>query len=178
MRLPFFVCCLFAAAAWGQIAMQGPQPVYEGQNVAEIDLVANPHRDVEPLRALLAQKTGQPYSQQNVEASIKALEGTGQFPKVQVSIIPDPNGLRLDFLLEPAYFLGMVDFPGTQGQFAYTRMLQVINLPDEDPYIPARVGIAENVLQRFLQRNGFFQASVRSDSQIDDTNQLVNVTFT
>ncbi len=175
MRLRYFVYCLFAAAAWAQVAMQGPQSVYEGQNVAEIDLVANPHRDVEPLRALLAQKTGQPYSQEKVEASIKAL--TEHFPKVQVSVIPDPNGLRLDFLLEPAYFLGMVDFPGTGRQFPYTRLLQVINLPDEDPYIPARVRIAEDVLKQFLQRNGFFQASVQSSSQIDDAHQIVNVTF-
>src|SRR5262249_14246445 len=111
MRLRNFVCCLFAAAAWAQAAMQGPQPVYEGQNVAETDLVGNPHRDVEPFRPLLAQKIGQPYSQENVETSINALDRSGQFSKVQVSVIPDPNGLRLNFLLEPAYFLGMVDFP-------------------------------------------------------------------
>src|SRR6476646_4987749 len=175
MRLRYFVCCLLAAAALAQVAMQGPQSVYEGQNVAEIDLVANPHRDIEPLRSLLAQKTGQPYSQEKVVASIQAL--AEHFPKVQVSVIPDPNGLRLDFLLEPAYFLGLVDFPGTDGQFPYTRMLQVINLPDEDPYIPSRVRIAEDVLKQFLQRNGFFQASVQSSSQIDDAHQIVNVTF-
>src|SRR5262249_34400612 len=142
MRLRNFVCCLLAATAWSQVAMQPQQPVYEGQNVAEIDLVANPHRNLEPLRPLLAQKTGQAYSQEKVEASIKAFEDTGQFPKVQVSVVPDANGLRLDFLLEPAYFLGMIEFPGVAEQFPYTRLLQVVDLPDEDPYIPARVGIA------------------------------------
>src|SRR5215475_13321281 len=177
MRLRNFVCCLLAAAAWAQVAMQGPQPVYEGQNVAEIDLVANPHRDVESLRFLVVQKARQPYSQADVEASIKALEQSGRFSKVQVSVVPDPNGLRLNFLLEPAYFLGMVDFPGVAGQFPYTRLLQVVNLPDEDPYIPTRVGIAEKTLQEFLQRNGFFQASVQSQSQIDDAHQIVSVTF-
>jgi outer membrane protein insertion porin family len=177
MRLRNFVCCIFAAAAWSQVAVQGPQPVYEGQNVAEIDLVANPHRDVEPLRSLLVQKPGQPYSQANVEASIKALEGTGQFPKVQVNVIPDPAGLRLNFLLEPAYFLGIIDFPGAADQFTYTRLLQVVNLPDEDPYIKSRIGLSERALQEFLQRNGFFRATVHSDSQIDDAHQLVNVTF-
>ena len=78
--------------------MQGPQSVYDGQNVAEIDLVANPHRDVEPLRSFVDQKPGQPYSQAKVEASIKALEATGQFPKVQVNVVPDPAGLRLKIL--------------------------------------------------------------------------------
>src|SRR5256885_16438201 len=98
MRLRNFVCCIFAAAAWSQVAVQGPQSVYEGQNFAEIDLVANPHRDVEPLRSLLIQPAKQPYSQAKVEASIKALQS--KFPKVQVNVIPDPAGLRLNFLLE------------------------------------------------------------------------------
>ena len=65
---------LFATAAAAQVAVQSPQSAYEGQNVAAIDLIANPHRDVEPLRPLVVQKAGQPYSQANVEASITALE--------------------------------------------------------------------------------------------------------
>src|SRR5436190_9886172 len=150
MRLRTFACFLFAAAALGQVAVQGPQSAYEGQNVAEIDLVANPHRDVEPLRPLLVQAAKQPYSQAKVEASVKALEATGQFPKVQVNVVPDPAGLRLNFLLEPAYFLGIIGFPGATTQFTYTRLLQVVDLPDEDPYVKARLGIAEKTLEDFF----------------------------
>jgi outer membrane protein insertion porin family len=174
VRSVFF---LFAAAAGAQVAVQSPQSAYEGQNVAAIDLIANPHRDVEPLRPLVAQKAGQPYSQTDVEASITALEGTGQFPKVQVNVVPDLSGLRLNFLLEPAYFLGMVNFPGALKVFSYTRLLQVVNLPDEDPYDRARVAVAEEALQEFLQSNGYFQSSIQTDSQIDDAHQLVNVSF-
>ena len=126
---------------------------------------------------MLDQKPAQPYSQAKVEASIKALEGTGQFPKVQVNVVPDSAGLRLNFLLEPAYFLGIVDFPGATTQFTYTRLLQVVDLPDEDPYVKARLRIAETTLQEFFHRNGFFQATIHTDSQIDDAHQLVNVTF-
>lgn len=168
---------LFAAAAGAQVAVQSPQSAYEGQNVAAIDLIANPHRDVEALRSLVAQKAGQPYSQANVEASITALEGTGQFPKVQVNVVPDPSGLRLNFLLEPAYFLGMVNFPGAVKVFSYTRLLQVVNLPDEDPYDKTRVAVAEEALQEFLQHNGYFQSTIQTNSQIDDAHQLVNVSF-
>ncbi len=168
---------LFATAAGAQVAVLSPESAYEGQNVAAIDLIANPHRDVEPLRFLVAQKAGQPYSQAKVEASITALERTGQFPKVQVNVVPDLSGLRLNFLLEPAYFLGMVNFPGAVKVFSYTRLLQVVNLPDEDPYAKARVAVAEEALQEFLQHNGYFQSTIQTDSQIDDTHQLVNVSF-
>src|SRR5438094_1231413 len=174
MRLRNFVCCIFAAAAWSQVAVQGPQSVYEGQNVAEIDLVANPHRDVEPLRPLLVQAAKQPYSQAKVEASVKALEATGQFPKVQVNVVPDPAGLRLNFLLEPAYFLGIIDFPGATNQYTPTRLVQVIDLSEKDPYIKASVAIAEKILQKFLKHTGYLQPTVHAHSQLDDDKQPVN----
>ena len=82
MRLSGIFFFLLTTAAWAQLAVQGPQPVYNGQNVAAIDLVGNPHRDMEPFRSLVVQKVGEPYSQDKVEASIAALERTGQFPKV------------------------------------------------------------------------------------------------
>ena len=164
-------------AAWAQLAVQGSQPVYNGQNVGAIDLIGNPHRDMESFRPLIAQKAGEAYSQDKVEASIAALERTGQFPKVQVNVVPDPSGLRLNFLLEPAYFLGVIDFPGATKFFSYTRLLQVVNLPDEDPYDKARVILAQQALQKFLEHNGYFQAKIKTETSIDDAHQLVNLTF-
>src|SRR4030095_12649868 len=114
----------------------------------------------------------------DVEASIAALEHTGMFPKVQVTVVPDPSGLRLNFLLEPAYYLGMVNFPGAVKAFSYTRLLQVANLPDEDPYDKARVAVAQQALQDFLRHNGYFQATIQTDSQIDDVHQIVHLNFT
>src|SRR5580700_4896768 len=177
MRLPGVFFFLFVTAAWAQLAVQGPQSVYEGQNVGVIDLIGNPHRDMEPLRPLVVQKAGEPYSQAKVQASIAALEHTGQFPKVQVNVVPDPSGLRLNFLLEPAYYLGMINFPGATKVFPYIRLLQVANLPDEDPYDKARVALAQEALQKFLKHNGYFQATIQTHSKIDDTHQLVDVAF-
>ena len=161
-----------------QVTVQGPPSVYEGQNVSAVDLIGNPHRDLEPLRALAVQKDGEPYSQAKVEASIQALQNVGGFPQVTVNIVQDLSGLRVNFLLEPAYHLGMVEFPGAAKVFSYTRLLQVANLADEDPYDPARVLLAQQALQDFFKRNGYFQAATQPDNQIDDAHQLVNVSFT
>jgi len=177
MRLSGVIFFLFAAVSWAQLAVQGPQSVYEGQTIGAIDLIGNPHRDLEPLRPLVVQKAGEPYSQAKVEASIAALEGTGQFPKVQVNVVPDPSGLRLNFLLEPAYYLGIIDFPGATKVFSYTRLLQVVNLPDEDPYDKSQVALAQQALRKFLRHNGYFRATIQTDSQIDDDHQLVNLSF-
>src|SRR6266568_3308467 len=177
MRLSGFFIFLLAAIASAQLSVQSPNSVYERQNVGAVDLIGNPHRDMEPLRHLVVQKVGQPYSEANVESSISALERTGQFPKVQVNVVPDPSGLRLNFLLEPAYYLGIVSFPELSKLFPYTRLLQVVNLPDEDPFDKARVSLAERDLHKFLLNNGYFQPEVKIHTDIDDDRRLVNLTF-
>ncbi len=168
------VAISFAAA---QASFQVPHQVYEGQTVSAIDLIANPHRDVEPLRQFVVQEAGKPFSVAGVQATMAALKGKGGFPKVELNVVPDQSGLRLDFVLEPSYYLGTVDFPGALKHFSYTRLLQVANLSEEDPYDKARIPAAEDALQRFFQRNGYFQATVHSEAKIDDGHQLVSVTF-
>jgi outer membrane protein insertion porin family len=174
--LPLFVFA-FTAAACAQLAVQGPQSVYDGQTVSAIDLIGNPHRDLQPFRSLVVQTPGQPYFQDKVVASIAALEHTGQFSKVQVNVVSDPVGLRLNFLLEPAYYIGIVNFPGGDKVFSYTRLLQVVDLPEEGPYDKAREAAAEKALLEFLKHNGYFQAILQTSPEIDDTHQLVNLNF-
>ncbi len=94
-----------------------------------------------------------------------------------MNVVPAPTGLRLNFLLEPAFYVGMVNFRGLTKTISYTRLLQVVDLPDEDPFDKARLPVAEQSLREFLQRNGYFQASVQTTSEIDDAHELVNVTF-
>src|SRR5579864_5103440 len=116
---------LWSAVLFAQLAPQGPQPAYNGQNVSAVSLIANPHRDLKPLLPLVAQKAGTPYDQGTIEATALALKQAGGFPKVQISVEPEVAGLRVNFLLEPAFYLGMVEFPGAVKIFPYTRLLQV-----------------------------------------------------
>jgi outer membrane protein insertion porin family len=172
MTLPFLVGMAFA-----QLAPQSPQLAYEGQNVSAVSLIANPHRDLEQLGPVVTQKAGEPYSQAKIAESVEALQQAGKFPKVQVNVVPEIAGLRVNFLLEPAYYLGVVEFPGAGKFFSYTRLLQVVDLPDEDPYDPSRLPTAEKALTKFLQRNGYFQAKLQAHTRIDDAHELVSVSF-
>ena len=165
------------AAASAQQNVIVAQPVFNGQKVDAVDLIGNPHRDLEPLRAVVLQRAGATYSEEQVQASIRALEKAGNFPKVTVEVVPDAAGLRLNFLLEPAYYLGIIDFPGAVKKLPYTRLLEVSNLSDEDPYDPARLPLSEQALQDFFRRSGYFQATIRTNSVVDDQHQLVNVNF-
>ncbi len=177
MRLLNFGFLLWSAVALAQLAPQPPQPAYNGQNVSAVSLIANPHRDLKPLLPLLAQKAGTPYNQATIEATAQALKQAGGFPKVEISVEPEVTGLRVNFLLEPAFYLGMVEFPGGVKVFPYTRLLQVANLPDEDPYDPSRIPVAEAALTDFLHQNGYFQAKIHTGTNIDDAREIVSVTF-
>jgi outer membrane protein insertion porin family len=179
MRLSVLGVLVFLSSlAVAQLAPQAPQAAYEGQNVSAISLIANPHRDLQPLYPVVVQKAGEPYSQAKVDASARALQDAGHFPKVNVNVVPEITGLRVNFLLEPAYYLGVIDFPGTARLFSYTRLLQVVDLSDEDPYDPGRTPVAESALINFMHKNGYFQAKVHAESRIDDTHELVSITFT
>jgi len=157
MRSFVFGYLLFGATiACAQLAPQAPQAAYEGQNVSGVSLIANPHRNLDPLVPLVSQKTDAPYSGEKIRASADALQAAGHFQKVQVNVVPEVSGLRVNFVLEPAYYLGIVEFTGIGKYFSYTRLLQVVNLSDEDPYDPSRIPAAENALVSFLHRKWLF----------------------
>ena len=178
MRWVVFAVLLFVTVAFGQLAQTAPQPAYEGQNVSAVSLIANPHRDLSPLLPLVSQKAGAPYVGKNIQESANSLKQAGGFTDVQVTVEPEVSGLRVNFLLEPAYYLGSVEFSAVGKYFAYTRLLQVVNLPDEEPYDPSRIPLAENALREFLRKNGYFQATVHAEPAIDDDHKLVSVGFT
>lgn len=153
------------------------QVSYEGQKLSKIELVAHPTVDTERLRSVLLVKPGDPYSAARVEASIQKLRLTGRFSKVQTQVRPQAAGLILTFVMEPASYIGMITFPGALKTFSYTRLLQVVNLANQDPYLEEQVLQADTALQRFFQANGFFLAKVEHERQLDDVHQIANIIF-
>jgi len=158
-----------------------PQAAYQGETVATVDVVADPHLDITPLLTLVQQKAGRPYSEQQVQATISALDATHRFTGVQTYVTPEPKGLRLTFVLEPAYSIGMIEFPPADRHFTYTRLLQVVSFASdysyEHPFDKTRLPAAEKALETFLRQNGYFQARVHAEVHFDDPNRLVDLTF-
>ncbi len=135
---------------------------YEGQNVTSVEVAGRP--DLTPTRfaAMLAPAVGQPFSKEKAEATIRSLKASGSFQDVQLDLRPEPEGLRVLFIVQPAVYFGMYDFT-TPGPFTYARLLQVSNYLSKEPYSAVDVQRAENSILTFLQRNGYFEATVESD---------------
>jgi len=161
----------------GQQATQSNKVSYEGQKVATVELVANPKISVDSLRSLVQQKIDEPYSTSKIEATISALRGTGRFSNVEIDVKPEPGGLRVTFTLEPALYFGIFDFPGATKAFSYTRLLQVVDIPNQTPFKQDVVAKAEGNLRQFFVSAGYFQAEVQPEPQVDETHLLANVIF-
>lgn len=133
--------------------------------------------DMSLLLPLLVQKQDEKFSQARVDETIAGLKATRRFTDVQLQVRPEPQGIRLLFILEPAVYFGVYEFPGTDKQFPYSRLLQVSDYPPRGPYTPVDVVNAQHALERFFQRQGFFQSQVKARVETDKTHGLANVFF-
>jgi outer membrane protein assembly factor BamA len=175
--IPILVVFAWSSYITCQRAAQTKKVSYEGQRVASVDLIANPTISIESLRPLVQQSPGEAYSPTKVESTIAALRQTGRFNKVEVDVKPDPGGLRVAFILEPALYFGIFDFPGATKKFSYTRLLQVIDIPDQTPYTQDLVTQAVERLHDFFVSGGYFQVRVQPEPQFDKIHMLANVVF-
>jgi outer membrane protein assembly factor BamA len=181
----FFAGLMIAGAVLPVRAQEQASPLsptqtigsYEGQAVSAIEVVGQPEIEMSQLEPLIRQKSGQPFSQQQVEASISALKKEGKFQDVQLQLRPEASGVRVRFVLQPALYFGVYEFPGAIRSFPYSRLLQISGYQGQEPYSALDLQQAEASLTRFFQRAGFFQAAVHVQLQPDPANRLVSVDF-
>jgi outer membrane protein assembly factor BamA len=152
-------------------------PSYEGQTVASVEIAGRPELDQQQLLALLIQKQGEPFSQAKIDKSIAALKNGGKVKEVELEIRPQANGVRVLLVCQPAIYFGIFEFPGADGRFPYSRLLQVSDYPPRGAYSPVDIENAQASLLKFFQQNGFFEAVVNPEVITDNQRGLVNVIF-
>jgi outer membrane protein assembly factor BamA len=150
---------------------------YEGQPVTAVEVIGQPDSVISRLEPLVRQKAGQPFSEQQVEASVAALKSEGKFQDVQLQVQPEAGGVRVRFVPQPALYFGVYEFPGAIRSFSYSLLLQIANYQSQEPYSAYDMQQAETSLTSFFRRAGFFQVTVHAQSQPDSAGELVNVDF-
>ena len=171
------VWALFVAPA----RAQQPQPAsfagFEGQPVSSIQIAAGPKVDTDSLRKLISIQASKPFSAEALRMSVASLQQTHLFTQVQVSFEPDQNGLRIIFILQPADYVGMISFPGAGTRFAYTALIQAVNIPEQSPFVPDLLAQGQQNLQKYFRAQGYFQAEVTVQIQRDEPHRIVNLVF-
>jgi outer membrane protein insertion porin family len=149
---------------------------YEGQNVTAIEIAGRPGLDTSKLTPLFQQHPGEPFAKEKVDASVAALKSTGEFSEVQLQVEPEANGVRVLLILEPAIWFGIFEFPGAE-RFPYSKLVQIANYPPQAPYNASDVQRDSDALLRFFQQEGYFEAEVRPQVNLDVAHNVANVRF-
>jgi outer membrane protein assembly factor BamA len=149
---------------------------YEGQSVSSVELAGQPDLNLDEVMPLVAQQGGEDFSVQKVDQTIAALRRYGKFTDVQLDLRPEQDGVRVVFILQPAIYFGMYQFPGAE-RFSYARLVQAANYVQQEPFSPVDIQKARESVLTFLRRNGYFQSEVTPEVQIDKANNLANVNF-
>lgn len=149
---------------------------YNGQTVASVQLAGRPDLDYAKYEPLLLQKAHQPFSDSKVQQTAAALKTKGKFQAVRIQVQPDTNGLRIVFVLEPAIYFGVYEFPGAH-RIPYPRLLQVSDYPVQTAFNQSEVDLAEHRLISFLQQQGYFHATVHPQVRVHPEQGVANVVF-
>jgi outer membrane protein insertion porin family len=178
------VVVFLLASAFAQVPQIGGQSAaalhtFAGQKVVAVNLAGWPGLAAAPLLAQLPQKAGQPFSPLATARSLALLRrllAARHLRGIELDIRPDPAGIRLLFLLEPAQYFGVFEFPGLV-RFAYTGLLEATGYRTQQPYTAHAVHAGAQGLTAFLHQEGYFLATVRTQLQSLPSEGLVNVIF-
>ena len=149
---------------------------YEGQKVLSVELAGHPELNPETIVPLIQQQANEPFSREKVDATITALEKKG-YQAVELDVRPEADGIQVLFVLHPALYFGIYNFPEATPRFAYSRLLQITDYPPRGPYTTLDINRAQEHLTRFFQQNGYFQAEVKPEIEVDKQRGVVNVIF-
>jgi len=149
---------------------------YEGQNVTAIEVAGRPESASTQFASLFVQQRGQPFSKDKVDQTAAALRATANCDGVRVQVEAEADGVRVLFVLEPAVYFGIFQFPGAE-RFSYSRLVQVANYPTQTPFIATDVEQGRQALATFFQQQGYFQSDVKAEVQVDSQRGLANIVF-
>jgi outer membrane protein assembly factor BamA len=150
---------------------------FDGQTVSAVDIAVRPGVNIDDMRQMIKQKSGQPFSSEAVRDSVAALQQTKLFTEVQVSMEPDQKGLHLTFVLQPADYVGVIEFTGVGTRFPYTALMQAANISEQSPYTPGLQTQGEKGVLDYLHTHGYFDAEITPEIQRDEPHRIVNVIF-
>jgi outer membrane protein assembly factor BamA len=149
---------------------------YEGQNVSAVEVAGRPQTSASEFEPLFIQKPGEPFSSTKVNATVAAMKASGKATDVRVQVDAEANGVRVEFILEPAVYFGLFQFPGAE-RFSYARLAQVANFQAQTPFNAADVERDRQALIKFFRQQGYFQANVDAGVKVDSAKGLANILF-
>ncbi|HET9784652.1 MAG TPA: POTRA domain-containing protein, partial [Terriglobales bacterium] len=180
-------CLCAALAAQQPTAVSAPPAtdftLYAGRPVVSLELAGQPAllsaAAQAALLAKLPQQSGDPLDVDKIQRSLIALRDVlprDRVTAISVHVVPEVAGIRVQFLLEPAEYFGVFQFPGAL-RFPYLRLLEASQYTNQSPYSDHSLQAAVNGLNDFFRQEGYFQAVVSARLHSLPDQGLANVDF-
>src|SRR5579864_4926716 len=151
---------------------------FQGLKVAKIQVNGLGVDDAESLLAILPQKINDPLDRYKVRQSVQALYNTGRFAEIQVEAQRNPAGeVVLAFDARENYFFGSILAEGSPAHPSDSQLVNASKLNLGEQYTEDKITAGIEGMQRTLQENGYYQATIKPYYEWDSRNQQVKVQF-
>jgi outer membrane protein insertion porin family len=168
--------CIFALAlssAAGQVSQ------FEGRPI--VDITFSPEQPLDPADLAKAQplKKGEPLRAADVARAIDGLFATGRFEDIVVEAAPSSTGVRIVFVVKNTWFVGGASVEGKVSQSPNRgQATSAAHFNLGEPFHDPDVANGVSSIQRLLESNGLYEATVTPSVERDNKAQQVFVTFT
>jgi outer membrane protein insertion porin family len=134
--------------------------------------------DAESLLSILPQKMNEPLDRYKVKESVQALYNTGRFAEIQVEAQRNPAGeVVLAFDARENYFFGSILAEGSPAHPSDNQLVNASKLILGEQYTDEKIAAGIEGMQRTLQEDGYYQATIKPFYEWDSRNQQVKVEF-
>src|SRR6478609_1792458 len=150
----------------------------QGLKVASIQINSPGIDDPGRLLLVLPQKVNEPLDKYKVRQSVQALYNTGRFAEIQVEAQRNPSGeIALIFDARENYFFGSILAEGSPAHPTDSQLVNASKLNLGEQYTEEKIAAGIDGMQRALQENGYYQATIKPFYEWDSRNQQVKVRF-
>jgi outer membrane protein insertion porin family len=150
----------------------------QGLRVAMIRVNGTGIDDPESLLSMLPQKTNEPLDRYKVRQSVQTLYNTGRFAEIQVEAQRNPAGeVVLVFDARENYFFGSILAEGSPAHPSDSQLVNASKLNLGEQYTDEKIAAGIEGMQRTLQEDGYYQATIKPYYEWDSRNQQVKVEF-
>ncbi len=128
--------------------------------------------------AELKQKVGAALDPEKVQADERRLFASGLYVNISVNEVASGNGVALEYLGQPQYFVGRVTIAGVKNERLASLLEFATRLDPGAPFADGALTTAVEAVKESLAENGFYVPKVALVTDVDAASNQVNATFT
>jgi outer membrane protein insertion porin family len=149
----------------------------EGQNVVEVRVVSESGEVLTKEIPELPLSSGHPYDSELVRTTLRKLYTTGDYSDLRAVVTNVTGGLRVDFVAQRNYFIGVVRIEGLTEPPSDSAAFSAIRLPVGTEFRESELNDAVARLTETLGQEGLYQAKVTAERSPDATTRRMNLVF-